>query len=114
MTVDHERQATINSAATALRVPAANLAAGADMSTIQAIALDEVKAKGVTKLALATDRQLIRLTADFDVTLNPDDMPLNSSKRELVAKLMPHVIGQVDLFLGAAVAIVMSLNGPFS
>jgi hypothetical protein len=89
---DQQRQAAIDSAASALKALAApNVAAGADVATIQGIALDEVKSKGVTKLALATDRQLLRLTADFDVTLTPDDLPKDSDKRTLVASLAPRV-----------------------
>jgi len=52
---------------------APNLAAGADVATIQEVASDEVESKGVIKLTLTTDRQLLRLTADFDVMLTPDD-----------------------------------------
>lgn len=109
VTADQQRQAAIDSAAAALQIlPSANLAAGADLSTIQAIAFDAIKGKGVTKLALATDRQLLRLTADFEITLKPEDLSPNSDKRPLVAKLTPRVIGQVDLFLGAAAALATS------
>jgi hypothetical protein len=105
-TADQQRQAAIDSATAALKILSApNLAVGADVPTIQAIAFDEVKAKGVTKLALATDRQLLRLTADFDITLEPEDLPPGSAKRALVAKLTPRVAGQVDLFLGVAAAL---------
>jgi len=106
VSADQQRQAAINSAATALRVLSApNVAAGADTAAIQAIAFDEVKTKGVTKLTLATDRQLLQLTADFDVTLRPEDLPSDSDKRSLVAALTPHVAGQVEVFLTAAVAL---------
>jgi hypothetical protein len=75
VTADQQRQAAIDSAATALKaLTAPNLAAGANVATIQEIAFDAVKSSGVTKFALATDRQLLRLTADFDVTLTPDDL----------------------------------------
>src|SRR5208283_4672161 len=94
VTADQQRQAAIDSAASALRALAApNVTAGADVATIQGIAFDEVKSKGVTKLTLATDRQLLRLTADFDVTLTPDDLPKDSDKRSLVAALAPQVVG---------------------
>jgi hypothetical protein len=103
ITADQQRQAAIDSAATALKALAVpNVAAGVDVPTIQRIALDEVKTKGVTKLALATDRQLLQLTADFDITLRPEDLPTDSDKRSLVAVLTPHVIGQIEMFLTAA------------
>jgi hypothetical protein len=98
VSADQQRQAAINSAATALRVLSApNVAAGTDTATIQAIVFDEVKTKGVTKLTLATDRQLLQLTADFDVTLRPEDLPSDSDKRSLVAALTPHVAGHLDV-----------------
>jgi hypothetical protein len=106
---EQQRQAAMNSAATTLKVLSApNVAAGADVPTIQAIAFDEVKSKGVTKVALATDRQLLKVTADFDVTLKPEDLPSDSDKRSLVAALTPRVAGQVELFLTAAASLVES------
>ena len=49
MIADQQRHAAIDSAATALKaLTAPNLAAGADAATIQEIASDEVKSKGVT------------------------------------------------------------------
>ena len=106
VTPDQQRQAAIDSAATALpALTAPNVAAGADLATIQAIALDQAKSRGVTKLALATDRQLLRATADFDVTLTPDDLPKDSDKRPLVSALAPHVAGQVEVFLTAAATV---------
>jgi hypothetical protein len=105
-TADQQRQAAINSAASALKVLAVpNIAVGADVATIQAIVFDKVKSKGVTKLALATNRQLLRLTADFDMTLMPEDLPEGSDKRSLVAALAPHVVGEVELFLSAATSL---------
>jgi hypothetical protein len=106
VTADQQRQAAINSAASALKSLAApNVAAGANVASIQAIAFDEVKPKGVTKLALAADRQLLRMTADFDVTLTPDNLPKGSDKQSLVAALAPHVVGEVELFLSAATSV---------
>ncbi|AZO05612.1 hypothetical protein [Mesorhizobium sp. M2A.F.Ca.ET.043.02.1.1] len=109
MTADQQRQAAIDSAEAALRIlPLANLATGVDLPTIQAIAFDAIKGKGVTKLVLATDRQLLRLTADFEIALKPEDLPPGSDKRALVAKLTPRVVGQVELLLGAAAALATS------
>ncbi|MES0179655.1 hypothetical protein NKJ86_13785 [Mesorhizobium sp. M0025] len=109
MTADQQRQAAIDSAEAALRIlPSANLAAGVDLPTIQAIASHAIRGKGVTKLALATDRQLLRLTVDFEIELKPEDLPPDSDKRALVAKLTPRVVGQVDLFLGVAAALATS------
>jgi hypothetical protein len=109
VTADQQRQAAIDSTAAALQIlPAPNFAVGVDTPTIQAVAFDAVKAMGVTKLALGTDRQLLRLTADFDITLKPEDLPQDSDKRTLIAKLNPRAAGQVDLFLGAAVALATS------
>lgn len=106
VTADQQRQAAIDSATSALReLTTPNMAAGADVATIQRIAFDELKAKGVTKLALATDRQLLRLTADFGITLSPDDLPRDSDKRPLVAALAPQVVGEVELFLTAATSV---------
>jgi hypothetical protein len=103
---EQQRQVAIDSAASALKALAApNVAAGVDVATIEGIAFDEVRSKGVTKFALATDRQLLRMTADFDVTLTPDDLPKDSDKRSLVAALAPHVIGEVELYLTAAASV---------
>ena len=105
VTFDQQRQAAIDSAATELKALAApNVAAGAEVATIRKIAFEEVKMKGVTKLALSTDRQLLKLAADFDVTLRPEDLPPDSDKRSLVAAISPHVVGRVEIFLTAAVA----------
>ena len=106
VTVDQQRQAAIDSAASALKALAApNVAAGADLATMRTIAFDQVKSKGVTKLALATDRQLLQLTAEFDITLKPDDLPPNSDKGSLVAALTPHIVGEVEIYLTAAAAL---------
>lgn len=106
VTGDQQRQAAIDSAASVLKALAApNVAAGADVATIQAIAFDETKSKGVTKLALSTDRQLLRMTADFDLTLTPDDLPNGSDKRSLVAALAPHVVGEAELYLTASASV---------
>lgn len=105
-TVDQQRQAAVDSAASTLRtLDAPNLAAGIDVATIKGIVFDAVKSRGVTKLDLATGRQLLQLTANFDLTLTPDDLPKDSNKRSLVAALAPHVVGEVDLFLTAAVSV---------
>src|SRR5271170_184399 len=99
ITVEQQRSAAIDSMATVLKtLVMPNVAAGADIATIQGIAFNEVNPKGVTKLAFATDRQLLRMTADFDVTLTPDDLPKDSDKRSLVASLAPHVAGEVELY----------------
>lgn len=106
VTADQQRQVAIDSTASALKALAApNVAAGVDVATIKEIAFNEVKSKGVTKLTLATDRQLLRLTADFDVALTPDDLPKHSDKRSLVAALAPRVVGEVELFLTAATSM---------
>src|SRR5262249_31263765 len=106
VTADQQRQAAVNATAAALTVLSApNIAAGADIPTLQAIAFDQVKTKGVSKLALATDRQLLRVNADFDIALKPEDLPPDSDKRALVAALAPHVVGQVEIFLGASAAL---------
>jgi hypothetical protein len=103
VTADQQRQAAIDFATTALKaLTTPNLAAGVDVATIQEIAFDKVKSKGVTKVALTTDRQLLQLTADFDVTLVPDDLPLDSDERPLVAALIPHIVGRVEMFLTAS------------
>jgi hypothetical protein len=101
---ERQRQAAIDSAASALgALKRPNLAVGVDVKTIQAIALDQVKSKGVTKVALRSDRQLLQLTADFDVTFAPEDLPADSDKRNLVSALTPHIVGGVEIFLTAAV-----------
>src|SRR5262249_54215128 len=101
---ERQRQAAIDSAASALgTLKTPNLAVGVDVKTIEAIALDQVKSKGVTKVALKSDRQLLQLTADFDVTFAPEDLPADSDKRNLVSALTPHVVGGVEIFLTAAV-----------
>jgi hypothetical protein len=106
ITADPLRQAAISSAASALKgLVAPNLAAGVDVATIQGIALEEVKSKGVTKLTLATDRQLLRMTADFDLTLTTDDLPQESDMRSLIASLAPRVAGEVEFFLTAAASV---------
>jgi hypothetical protein len=107
VTPDQQRQVAIDSAASALKaLSAPNVAAGADVATIQAIAFDEVKSKGITKLALVTDHQLLRMTADFDLTLTPEDLPKDSDKRTLVTALAPHVVGEVEMFLTAAASML--------
>jgi hypothetical protein len=56
VTAEQQRQAAIDSAAAALRILSApNLAAGVDVPTIQAIAFDEIKAKGaLTQIHVCT------------------------------------------------------------
>lgn len=106
VTADQQRQIAIDSAASALKeFTRPNIAAGADVATIQRIAFDSVKSKGVTKLVLAADRQLLRLTADIDVHLTSNDLPKDSDKKAIVAALDPHVVGQVELFLTVAVSV---------
>jgi hypothetical protein len=106
VTADQQRQAATDSAASTLKALATpNVAAGADVATIQQIAFDKIKSKGITKLVLATDRQLLRMTAGFDVTLTPDDLPNDSDKRSLVAALAPRVVGEVELYLTAAASV---------
>ena len=104
--LDQQRQAAIDSTASALvALTSPNVAAGVDAKTIQTIAFENVKSRGVSKLEVATDRQLLRLAADFDVTLKPDDLPPGSDKRPLVEKWKPQIAGHIDLFLGAAAAL---------
>jgi hypothetical protein len=105
VTAEQQRQAAIDSAATALKaLTAPNMAAGVDVATIQRIGVGEIKSKGVTKLTLSTDRQLLQLTADFDLTFRPEDLPPDSDMRSLAA-LTPHVIGQVEMLLTVAAAL---------
>lgn len=104
--LDQQRQAAIDSTASALlALTSPNVAAGVDAKTIQTIAFEKVKSRGVSKLEVATDRQLLHLTADFDVTLKPDDLPPGSDKRPLVEKWKPQIAGHIDLFLGAAATL---------
>ena len=106
VTAEQQRQAAIDSAATALKtLVAPNVAAGADVATIREVAFNALKPKGVTKISLTTEKQLLRMTADFDMTLAPDALPQESDKRSLIAALAPHVIGKVELFLTAAVSV---------
>lgn len=106
LTVDTQRQAAIVSAAAALEALATpNLAAGADVATIRRLALDAVASNGVTKLSLEADRQLLRLTAGFDVTLTPNDLPNDSGKQSLVAALAPQVVGELELILTAVTSM---------
>lgn len=101
---ERHRQAAIDSAASALlALKTANLAVGVDVKTMQTIAFDQVKSKGVTKVVLSSDRQLLHLTADFDRTFAPEDLPTDSDWRNLVAALTPHVVGGVEIFLTVAV-----------
>lgn len=110
VSAEQQRQTAINYAVAGLKVlPAANVAAGADTASIQAIAFDQVKSKGVTKLDITTDRQLLKVTADFDITLKPEDLPQDATtQRSLVAALTPHVKGQVELYLTAAASLAKS------
>lgn len=82
-----------------------NVAAGVDAATIQKLLFDQVKSMGVTKLAVAADRQLLRLTVDFDRWLTADDLPKDSNKRALVTALAPHVVGELDVYLSAAISV---------
>jgi hypothetical protein len=106
VSLDQQRQAAIDSTASALlTLTSPNVAAGVDAKTIQSVAFEKVKSRGVSKLEVAIDRQLLRLTADFDVTLKPDDLPPGSDKRPLVEKWKPQIAGHIDLFLGAAATL---------
>ncbi|WP_192385921.1 hypothetical protein [Mesorhizobium silamurunense] len=108
--LDQQRQAAVDSTASALlALTAPNVAAGVDADTIKKLAFENVKSWGVSKLEVATDRQLLHLTADFNVTLKPDDLPPGSDKRPLVEKWKPQIAGHINLFLGAAATLT---SGP--
>lgn len=109
VTAEQQRQTAIDSAGAALQtLSVPNVAAGVDTSTVQTIVFDLVKGKGVNKLIVATDRQMLRLNADFDLTLKPEDLPPDSDLHGLIAKISPHVLGRVDLFLGVAATLETS------
>ncbi|MGO6692500.1 hypothetical protein ACCS54_18940 [Rhizobium johnstonii] len=105
-TPDQQRQTAIDSAVAALNAMTdPNVAAGTDLKTIEAIANEEVKGKGVTKLTLETDRDLLKVTAAFDTTLKPEDVD-DAQKKEWIQKLRPHVVGRLEIFLAASALMV--------
>src|ERR1700676_4965247 len=58
LNLDQQRQAAIDSTASALlALTSPNVAAGVDAKTIQTIAFENVKSRGVSKLEVTTDRQ---------------------------------------------------------
>jgi hypothetical protein len=109
VTPDRQRQTAIDAAFAALdAMSQPNLAVGTDVKTIEAIGSEHLKGKGVTKLTLETDHQLFKVTAAFDVSLKPVEIDTDQQNREWVEKFKPHVVGRVELFLGAATTMVTS------
>jgi hypothetical protein len=107
--VEQQRQKAVDSASTAVSIlTAPNVAAGTDVATIQRVLQNELSKRGVTKLALDAERQLLRLTADFDIKLKPEDLPPGLDKADLLSKLKPQVAGRIDVFLGAAAELTSS------
>ena len=52
-----------------------------DLNTIKTIANEKLKAKGVTELTLETDRQLLKVTAAFDVSVKPGDIDTDAQDK---------------------------------
>ncbi|TAY34678.1 hypothetical protein ELH93_19550 [Rhizobium leguminosarum] len=104
-----QRQAAIkNAIATLDAMHHPNLAAGTDVKTIELIASEKLKERGLTKVSLETDDQLLKISAAFDVTLRPEDVNVDAQKKEWIAKLKPRVVGRLEAFLSASAVIATS------
>ncbi len=101
ITVDQQRQNAIASGANALSlITTPNVAVGIDTKTIIAIAQPQLESFGVGALRVKSDRQLLRIEADFARKFGPTDLPADSDWRALVEKLKPDVAGTIVAFVG--------------
>ncbi|MBR0727037.1 hypothetical protein [Bradyrhizobium manausense] len=107
VTSEQQRQTAIDGALSALEaMPTPNIAAGVDVKTIEMIAGELLKGKGVTKLSVETDRQLLKVTAAFDLSLRPEDAGDDPQKRAWIERLKPQLAGRAEFFLSATTAMV--------
>src|SRR5262245_51050040 len=107
VTPEQQRQKAIDGALAALdAISNPNIAAGVDLKTIETVGSELLKGKGVTKLTVETDRQLLKVTAAFDLSLSPGDAGDDPQKRAWIERLKPHAMGRAELFLSATTTIV--------
>lgn len=107
VTLEQQRQTAIDGALMALEaMPNPNIAVGVDAKTIETVGSELLKGKGVTKLTVETDRQLLKVTAAFTLSLDPGDAGEDPQKRAWLERLKPQVIGRAELFLSATTAII--------
>jgi hypothetical protein len=106
---EQQRQTAIDGALMALEaMPNPNIAVGVDVKTIETVGSELLKGKGVTKLTVETDRQLLKVTAAFDLSFGPSDAGDDPQKRAWLEQLKPQVIGRTELFLSASTTMVIT------
>ncbi|WP_444996696.1 hypothetical protein [Aliikangiella sp. IMCC44359] len=70
----------------------------ADLNTIKNELMAQVLSdKGITALALSSDKQLLNAMIDFDIAL------AEHSDHEIITRLSPRVIGKLSIYLGATI-----------
>lgn len=107
VTSEQQRQTAIDGALAALEaMPNPNIAAGVDVKTIEMVAGELLKGKGLTKLSVEADRQLLKVTGSFDLSLRPEGAGDDPQKRAWIERLKPQVVGRAEFFLSATTTMV--------
>ena len=106
ITADQQRQKALNLSASSLAsLSNANVAFGADVSTIVAVGEQLLKPKGVGAIRLQGAQQLLRLEAQFRHVFGPDDLPDEFKGRNLVIAARPDIQGTITFSAGVSAEI---------
>ncbi|NKJ09016.1 hypothetical protein [Rhizobium sp. SG741] len=106
VSAEQQRQAAIDSSLDSLKaMTTPNVAVGTDVGTIQILLAEQAKDFGVTKLDIETDRQLLKVTAEFYVDFSSIKLSVKDDEPGFIEKFKPRVSGTLIFELGARLAM---------
>lgn len=107
LNVDQQRQAAIETSATALSgLPTPNIAFSVALEDVRrALSASMLKKSGITDLALHGEDKLVHVSASFERTFTEADASDNADARQVLSALRPTVAGTLDVYAGISGAL---------
>ena len=105
--VDQQRQAAIETTATALSsLPTPNIAFSIALEDVRrAVSAEVLKKAGIAELALQGKDQLVHVTARFERTFTDTDAGDNADARQVLGALRPTIAGSLEVYAGVSGAL---------